>query len=277
MLVGTRVGFMSEGEEREEGEEDVAEAVLRRRRVLEACTERELDRRELVEQTGLSRTTAYRATVELQERGWLAQTTDGYRTTDRGGALVGAADAFLASVDAIERLEPLFAAVPSPELRANAHLLGAPRVTTVDASNPYRVVDRALERLETAEYARGVSSSINDAEALEQATAMIDDVERLEWIFAESALEAHETVTDEAFFDAIDRPHVDLGVVPNDAIPFSYTVDDDDVTITGHDANTGLPTVLVESDAPAARAWLETRFEAISAAATPITEWAGRT
>jgi len=259
-----------------EGEGVVAEAVLRRRRVLEACTERALDRRQLVEQTGLSRTTAYRATVELQKRGWLAQTTEGYRTTDRGVALAGAADAFLASVDAIERLEPLFDAISAAELRANAHLLGDPRVTTVDASNPYRVVDRALERFEAVDHARGVSSSINDAEALEQATAMIEEVERIEWIFAESALEAHETVTDEAFFDAIDQPHVELGVVPSDAIPFSFTVDDDDVSITGHDANTGLPTVLVESDALAARAWLESRFEAISTAATPISEWADR-
>lgn len=258
-----------------DGEGDGAEAVLRRRRVLEACSGATLDRRQLVERTGLSRTTAYRATVDLEERGWLEGTADGYRTTDRGIALAGAADAFLDAIDSIERLEPLFAAVPAPELRANAHLLGDPRVTTVDASNPYRVVERALERFETVDRARGVSASINDAEALEQATSMVDDVEHIEWIFAEGALDAHETVADDAFFEAIDQPHVSLSVAPDATIPFSFTVDDEDVSITGHDPNTGLPTVLVESDAPAARAWLEAHFEAISTDSTPIAEWLG--
>lgn len=50
------------------------------------------------------------------------------------------------------------------------------------------------------------------------------------------------------------------------AVPFDGTstetlsttaVDDDDVSITGHDPNTGLPIVLVESDALTARAWLD--------------------
>ncbi|GAB3689109.1 hypothetical protein GCM10028857_24080 [Salinarchaeum chitinilyticum] len=257
----------------EEGEGDAGRAVLRRRLVLDACAEAALDRRQLVECTGLSRTTAYRATVELQERGWLEGTTDGYRTTDRGIALAGAADSFLDAIVSIERLGPLFDAIPSPELRANAHLLGDPRVTTVDASNPYRVVERAIERFEAADRARGVSASINDAEALEDAVSMIDAVERLEWIFAESALEAHATVADETFFDSIERPHVSLSVAPDDAIPFSFTVDDDDVSITGHDPNTGLPTVLVESDALAARAWLDSQFEAAAAASTPIADW----
>lgn len=267
MGVPTRVDLM------EEGEGEAGSEVLRRRRVLEACSGVALDRRQLVERTGLSRTTAYRATVELQERGWLEGTTDGYRATDRGIALASAADSFLDAIDSIERLDPLFDAIPSPALRNNAHLLGAPRVTTVDATNPYRVIERAIERFDAVDHARGVSASINDAEALEEAVSMIDTVERLEWIFAESALEAHETVADETFFQAIDRPHVSLSVAPNAAIPFSFTVDDDDVSITGHDPNTGLPTVLVESGAVAARAWLDGQFEAIADASIPIGDW----
>lgn len=249
------------------------EAVLRRRDILAACAEEALARRQIVERTGHSRTTAYRATVDLEERGWLVQRNGGYRTTDRGVAFVAAAKEYLGAVSGIDRLAPLFDAIDDPALREHAHLLGDPTVTAVDASNPYRVVDRALERFETVEQARGVSSSINDAEALEQAASMVNDVDELVWIFAESALEAHETVADEAFFTAIDQPHVSLSVSPDDAIPFSFTVDDADVSITGHDPRTGLPTVLVESDALAARAWLEERFEAIADTATPIDEW----
>jgi hypothetical protein len=44
----------------------------------------------------------------------------------------------------------------------------------------------------------------------------------------------------------------------------------DDVSIVGHDPATGLPTVHVESDRPAARAWLEALYEQCKAAATAV-------
>lgn len=54
---------------------------------------------------------------------------------------------------------------------------------------------------------------------------------------------------------------------------FSTTVNRDDVSISGHNPTSGLPTVLVESDAPAAHRWLEATFETLQETATPLDTW----
>lgn len=250
-----------------------ATELLRYAPVLEACREAPRRRRELVEATNTSRTTVYRTTVALAERGLLERTSKGYRTTPRGAALGSWAASFADGIEAIERLEPLFDVVSHPDLLDHAHTLTDPAVTTVDAADPYRVADRAIERFEAARDVRGVVASASPTGLLEDAREIIDDKDGIKWLFAERAIAAHDAVGGEDFLDALEAPHLSLGVVPNDAAPFTFSVDRDDVSVSGHDPTSGLPTVIVESDSPTAWAWLDGRFRSIRERATPLDAW----
>ncbi|MFC3959007.1 helix-turn-helix transcriptional regulator [Halovivax cerinus] len=250
---------------------ETAIELLRYAPVLEACRSAPRSRRELVEETGTSRTTIYRATVALEERDLVKYDGDGYRTTARGGALSRASASFRATTETIERLEPLFDVVSHPELLDNAYRLDDPTVTVVDASNPYRVADRAVERFEERPAVRGVTASATDAEAFARAGPLLSEKSRVEWLFTETAFDAHETINDE-FRRVLSAPTISIGIVPDEAVPFSFSVDED-VSIVGHDDRTGLPTVLVESDSQAAHDWLRRRFEELDERATPLETW----
>lgn len=254
-------------------EHERAMGLLRRSPVLEACRTEATVRPDLVEETGTSRTTVYRTTVDFEDRDLLEKTDDGYRTTSQGEALSHLVDTFLAGIEAIDRLEPLLEAVPDGELLEHAHLLHDATVTTVDASDPYRVAERSIERFERARDVRGVVASASSRDMLEDAAAVVESKRSVEWYFAESALDVHDAVGGETLRDALDAPHVTVGVAPDDAVPFTFSVDQDDVSISGHDPTSGLPTVVVESESEAARRWLEARFETIREAATPLDSW----
>ncbi|WP_276253232.1 helix-turn-helix transcriptional regulator [Halomontanus rarus] len=254
-------------------ERDDAIALLRHASVLEACRDRPRSRRELVAETNTSRTTIYRVTVSFEERGLLEDTAGGYRTTAQGEALSRLTDTYLDGREAIERLEPLFEYVSDPDLLANAHRLTDATVTVVDASNPYRVAERSIERFEAASDVRGAVSKASPSEMLEDAEAILETKSEISWIFAESAFDAHRTVGGDTFRAALDAPHISLRVAPDDRVPFTFSVDRDDISISGHDPTSGLPTVIVESSSPAAKLWLENRFETLFETATPLEEW----
>jgi len=245
-------------------------SLLRRSPVLAACRDEARSRRDLTDLTDFSRTTVYRSTVALTKRGLLEKTPAGYQTTPLGVALLAAGDSFVSGVDALDRLEPLFERVSHPDLLEHAHLLTDARVVVADASNPYRVVERAMERFEATTRSRGTLASTTAAEAMDRAVPSMDDKESFERIFAASAVEAHETVGGDAFDAVAASDALSVLVADDAAVPFSFAIDDDGVTVVGHDPATGLPTVHVESDRPAARAWLDGVYEECRAAANPL-------
>lgn len=251
--------------------DETAVELLRYAAILDTCRSTPRSRRDLVAETDSSRTTIYRATVALEERGLLERDGQGYRTTARGSALSRAVDAFRDATDTIDRLEPLFEVVSDPELLDNAYRLREPSVTVVDASDPYRVADRAVERFEERSVVRGVTASATDAKAFEQAGPRLGEKSSIDWLFTERALTTHETIN-EGFRVVLDAPNVSLGIVPDKAVPFSFSVDED-VSIVGHDDRTGLPTVLVESGSQAAYDWLDRRFTTLAEQATPLEAW----
>lgn len=244
--------------------------VLRRLPVLAACRDDPLDRRRLSEVADLSRTTAYRATTDLAERGLLEETGAGYRTTPRGRALLAATEEFRTGLATVEGLAPLFDVVSHPELLEHAHLLTDPTVIVADATNPYRVVERVLERYEATERSRGTITNPTAGEAIDTALPELGEKEHIERILTASALEAHDTIAGEQFRAATEREGLSLLTAADEAVPFTFAIDDEDVTVVGHDPTTGLPTVHVASANPAARDWLERVYGRCRGAAEPV-------
>ncbi|WP_313692497.1 helix-turn-helix transcriptional regulator [Halorarum halobium] len=251
-------------------DDDRPRSILRRKRLLAACRDDALSRKQLTERTDLSRTTVYRATVALEEGGLLENTGEGYRTTSLGAALLAAGRTYETAVESIGRLEPLLELVDHPALVEHAHLFTGAEVVVADASNPYRVVDHVIDRFGETSGSRGTIVSTTAVEALQRATPALEDRGHIERVFAASALESHETVGGEAFRAVTANENLSILAAPDADVPFSFAIDDADVSVVGHDPATGLPTVHVESDRPAARAWLEALYERCRAAAEPI-------
>lgn len=249
---------------------DDLRTLVRREPILTACEAAPLTRRELTERADVSRTTAYRATVSLTKARLLEQCDGGYQTTTRGSAVRSVVEQYRAGVETVERLEPLLALVDAPELLAHVHLLRDAEVVVADATNPYRIVDRALERFEATDSSRGTIASATSAEALDRSVPALDDKQSFERVFAASALEAHETVGGDIFDEATASDGLSVLVADGDAVPFSFAIDDDGVTLVGHDPATGLPTVHVESERPEARAWLGRVYERCRERARPL-------
>lgn len=251
-------------------DDDYPLTVLQRAPVLAACRDQQCSRQQLVDRTGSSRSTVYRVTVSLEERGLLENTRNGYRTTPYGAAVLAAANSYRTAVETVSRLEPLLEAVDDPELTEHAHLLADGDITLADASNPYRVVERVVERFEETVTSRGTIASTTHLEAIEQVAPNLAQRESIERIFTKSALEAHSTVAEGAFAKVTSADTVSLYVTDDDRIPFSFAIDNDSVTVVGHGGATGLPSVHVESDSPEARVWLETVYERCQSAAEPL-------
>ena len=127
-----------------------------------------------------------------------------------------------------------------------------------------------IERLEQTSNSRGTLTNVTSLQALDQTTPHLEAIESLERIFAASALEGHETTASEGFRDVVSDETITVLVADDNAVPFSFAIDDVGVTVAGHDPATGLPTVHVETESTAARSWLETLYEQCWERARPI-------
>lgn len=253
MAVGDDGGVM-DVEDRDE-----AVAFLRHVPVLAACRDGPLTRRNLVEATGTSRTTVYRATVALEEDGLLEHTSEGYRTTPRGEAMSTLSERYLEGMDAIERLTPLFDVVSHPELIEHAHLLVDADITVADESDPYRASDRALELWSRSECVRGALTARGSRYSLMEGTrAAFEGEMSVELCFTPDALPRG----DELDADTVDAIRLSkrFQTFVADEIPFSFALHDDVATVVGHN-DVGVPSVLVESTTPVVRRWLETLYD----------------
>ncbi len=233
--------------------------LLRQAPVLAACRGEPKSRGELVEATDASRTTIYRTTTALEARGLLEETGDGYQTTTRGRATSAMVDRYVTGIGGLDSLQRLFDLADHPSLAEQAHLFIDATVTVSDASNPYRVVERVVERFEATTRSRGTITSATAGRALDEAAPSLGDKESIERIFEASALEAHQSYGGETFEDALTNESLTL-LITDEPLPFTFAIDDDSVSIVGHDPATGLPTVHIESENKQARAWLDTLY-----------------
>jgi predicted transcriptional regulator len=234
---------------------DRATACLRRAPVLRACREGPQSRRDLESETGASRTTAYRATNELEERGLLERENGGYRTTATGEATSRAVDRYLSTVETIDRLEPLFERIDHPELLDHAHLLADAELTVADEENMYRANDRAVELFAQSETIRASMTGSGSRLCIEESTAAVAEGEMdVEMCFTPEALPTSDHLDAD-----IDRLFERLDIYVVEGLPFAFVLHDEVATVVAHN-EVGVPIVVAETDDPAAYRWLEARY-----------------
>jgi predicted transcriptional regulator len=244
------------------------EQVLARVPLLETTRDRPLDRAALQDELDISRATAYRWTSSLTDDGLLERTPVGYRTTGTGAAVVDTAERFERSLVAIDRLDPLLAALDVPELTRDIHLFADADLHTATPQNPSAPIEPWLEHFESFDRCRtlvvaGCPPAVTEL-GLEHARNDVD----FEAICTPLALQADRNASTEAFDTIANAEGPSLYTNPD--LPFTMGIIDEVVILGGFDADTSLPVASVTTDAPAAREWATDLYRRYRRDATPL-------
>lgn len=242
--------------------------LFRRQPILRACRDASPSRRELVAETGRSRATVYRATVELEEQGLLEERDGGYRTTAKGQALSHVVEDCLTGIVTVDRLDPLFEYVDHPELLSHAPLLADADLTVADEDHIYRANERVLELWGRSDRVRMAAVAPGSRVCLEEGakTTRENDVD-VELCIHSDAIPGREQRESDAFDTSEALACFETSA--SEAIPFTFMLCDDDVSaIAGHN-EVSIPVVLAETDDRRAYQWLENLYETCTANAEP--------
>lgn len=235
-------------------------SLLQRAHILDACQHGPIGRTTISERAECSRSTAYRATSELTDRGLLERTDNGYQLTGAGAAMLDHVRQFLAKQKGTTQILPLFEYVDEPEFIRHAHLFGNAELVTQDASNPYHIENRMKELIEdTQEQMLGMTTGLGSPALAE---AMIDRIRagvRVNWILPTDMYAQFNA--DYGDLSTHAKTDGQTAVSVRDDILIDMALYDDTLAIIGFDHDRGILGAVAITDNPTARRWARDTFE----------------
>lgn len=119
-----------------------------RMRILYALSQRPFAQRELVEDTGIPRSTLRRIITEMTERGWAERTLDGeYVATPTGALMITETERYIGGIEAIQTLDTAVSWLPDDELLIELHHFRDARVVSTQANEAVAPDTYAIERI----------------------------------------------------------------------------------------------------------------------------------
>lgn len=241
---------------------------LERRGLLAAIQEERLDRRSLETRFDVSRTTIYRATVNLEERGLIEPTTEGYRLTPYGRGVMAAIDQYRDALNAVDRLGSLLEYVDHPVFLRSLHLFSDAEVLIADPGEPYWLTEWLTDKLADVEFFRGLDPVMGNARQYEVAIERVEvGADMASVIDRERVSEWGDRTADR--LAGAKRRFDDCNVFVGD-VPLTLQVYDETVVVVGLDEKTGVPAVCAATDRAAARDWALTLFRQCWREAEPL-------
>ncbi|WP_082256246.1 winged helix-turn-helix domain-containing protein [Haloferax sp. ATB1] len=233
--------------------------LLQRAPVLAACRDGPVGRSTIAERAGCSRTTAYRATTDLERRGLVEQANGGYRLTGLGSTLLDCVDGFREAVDGARRLRPVLARIDAAELRENTRLFADATVVEADPEAPY-AVEQHLDTLiaDTSDRICGAATSFGSPGLLARTVERVEAGVEFEWALPTAVLDRLERQHGELHATVLAHDNAAAYVVDDVAVDFSCY--DDTLVLTAFDAGRGTLTATATTDDPDAVAWAEEIF-----------------
>lgn len=247
---------------------DLCIEVVKRAPMIAALREGAMDRRDLEQRLGISKSTAHRNTNSLAERGLIERSDGTYDLTEFGKAVADIVATFEADMQTTVRLTPLFDAVSGVQPRCPIEAFADARVTTSDSGDPFGPLARFVSLVRETETLR-----MFDSYAV--APTYMDDI--------------HGRVLDGLATEVIERPDVALDVMENyprkcvelcasqfltmrlhEALPFGLAIFDSRIGVEIRDRESGTPRAFVDTDSPKGRKWAERLFESYWSEATRL-------
>jgi len=247
---------------------DLLLEVVRRGPMLAALREEPMDRRDLTQRLGISKSTSHRNAKSLAERGILRKSNGEHTLTEFGQAVADVVATFEAGMKATVRLAPLFEAVSGTNPPCPIEAFADATVTSTDHGDPFGPLARFVSLV-------GETDSLRMADSYAIAPTYIDDI--------------HGRVLDGLETEVIERPEVAEDVMENypkkcvqlcasdflemrvhDDLPFGLVILDHRIGIGVRAPETGVPRAFVDTEANEAREWAETLFDSYWDEATEL-------
>ncbi|MXR19989.1 helix-turn-helix transcriptional regulator [Halobacterium bonnevillei] len=256
------------------GDDVATEAVrtlLDRLEFVQALLDDPKDKRTLVSETDVSRSTVNRAVRDLEGKGLIERTNGEYRPTAYGELLADEFTSLLETAAFAWNVRDVLEQIPADELDFDLARLADATITTPTPANPSAPLERVVQIKRTASTLRSLASGRSpgalDAHerGLEAGDAVFETVlseELLAWLAAGS--NRRQRVADLLAYDDL---HV---YVCDDDIPVPLGITED-VVFFGVSSPEGAPVALVESTDQSVRDWAVETFEATRDAAERVT------
>lgn len=237
-----------------EEDRDLLVEVIRLVPALQALSRRPLDRRELEERIDVSKSTSYRITRSLEERGLIEKSDRSYALTPAGTEILDAVSRFEANVRLAIRLGPVLAVLRDTDTTVDLDVFADATVTTIKGY-VHSPQNRFLELLEETETLRGVAP--NDI-----APFYIDDIQQhlvdglvLKAILRPEFVAQQLAEYPDRAIEVCNSDNVTMSI--HDDLWYSLVLFDDRIGIGVRDSDTGTLRAFVDTDSPAARTWAE--------------------
>jgi predicted transcriptional regulator len=246
-------------------------------RVLSGLSESPRERRELAEETGITRPTLSRILDELVERGWVARDGRTYHATALGRFLAGEFEAFVERVRPVALLDDVARWFPREGFEFELDRLATAEVVTATPTNAVAPTTHAVRELRGATEVTVVSPAVlpSAIEACRDPT--VDGDQRIVAVVTAAVVDAlrEDPALSATLHEMLTAGRTELYRYDG-RIPYPLLVTDDRVTIILSD-DEGAPHAAVTSEDDAVRSWARTTAGAFRAEATrvPATTFAG--
>lgn len=235
--------------------EELTQVIMQRADFLAALIERPREKRELVDDLGVSRSTVDRGLRDLECQHLVTRSTDGYVLTAKGAVLHDQFADFLSTSELTTHLDPVLAWIDPRDTDLPLHALLDATLTVATDCDPYAPVNRHVQGLQQASDVKallpvvGLNAMQASRDQLLSADAHHDIV-----VGPGVAETIHtESVYTQALEEMRDTGRLSLSV-SEEPIPYYVGVLDECMQL-GVEDDDGVPQALVETEEPAAVEW----------------------
>jgi predicted transcriptional regulator len=236
--------------------------------VLDAVDETPRSRKELQATTGASRVTIGRIVTELERRGWIRSTDDGYRTTPIGHAVAASFAGLRETLDAAAVLEPLAPSLPNDFLSLDIGHFRDASVTRPSKNDPLAAARTAAQLMNDADDVKVIAHAVTSETVASQIRATESRGQRSEVVLSTGTLEA--MVGDETMIEQLRRLLRLEGPTMyryDGPLPVSMGIYDDETVGIGTVDDASFPNAYLVSSNDEVLAWAREEFAAIRDAA----------
>lgn len=255
---------------------ELVDLLRRRSELLASLRERPREKRELVADHGLPRSTLDRAIRELETADLVEYADGAYALTAVGEHLVSEFDAFVERAELVVELEPFLRWTTPEAFDLDLASLADADLWTPEPGDPWAMVNRHVHALERADRVRGILPlvGLHAAETVHERVTEDGADHR----FVVDAGVAETLRTDESYLsllrDLQAGPEPTFLRYDRDAIPYFVGVFDDEFVQIGVDED-GDPRALLETDSEEALTWARDTVERYRRRADSIPEPGG--
>lgn len=251
---------------------ETVEVLQRRVGVLTCLLEEPKDKRTLVEELDIPRSTLDRAVRELESINIVTYSNGKYAATPIGERLGHTFLSFLEQIEVTIELEPFLQHVSVDEFPLNLQLLTDAEVVVPADKNPYAMIDRHVQLLREADQARGMLPLVG-LHGYQTAHKRIVENGAEDELIVEPDV-ADVLVSDPEFAELTEEMlttgRFDLFIYDG-TIPYFVGIYDDETVQIGVDED-GEPRALLETDRQEVQNWAHNIITEYKQQATPITD-----